>query len=334
MATEGNRRASMFSEFSKAKQMEWKRKILVFSFFLSISVVIWLLNALSKNYTTEIKYPISYSKFPDHKVLVSDVPDHLGLKVNAHGYALLSYKLTNRPIPINFQLSSFAMNHMAGDSSKFFLLTRYAREDVARQLPGELQLLEISPDSLIFQFATEVSRKVAVKPLLSYELNKDFTIMNGIRISPDSILIYGPDIFLDTLQFIRTKQKSLGLLEKSYTGILDLDTHPHLKYENSQVECTMELEKLTEIQVLVPVQISGLPDSLRLQTFPHLVKVTGKIGLSKYTRIVPESFWIEVMYEEVLENKKSLQVHLRTKPNDLSGVDFYPRTVEYLLSVK
>jgi hypothetical protein len=138
--------------------------MLVFSFFLSIAILIWLLNALNKDYRTEIKYPITYSRLPENKLLVSDVPDHLDLKVNAHGYALLSYKLSKRPIPINFPISSFTMNRSMGDSSKFYLLTRYAREQVARQLPGELQLLEISPDSLIFQFASRVSRVMPVVP--------------------------------------------------------------------------------------------------------------------------------------------------------------------------
>ena len=334
MATEDPRKANRLSDFSKAKQLEWKRKMLVFSFFLAISVIIWLLNALSKSYTTEIKYPITYSKFPENKLLVSDIPEYLNLKVNAHGYAILSYKLSNRPIPLSFPVSSFTMNSYNGDSSRFYLLTRYARERVARQLPSELQLLEISPDSLIFQFANEVRRKFPVYPDIQFSPAANFTLKNGVRIQPDSVEVTGPDIYLDTLQKVPTRPLKLGVLEKSYSNMLSLKSMPRMKYSVERVECTIDLEKLTEVQVMVPVQINGLPDSLRMQTFPQAIRVTGRIGLSKYERIVPEAFYAEINYNEVKENNSRLEVYLKTKPAELSGVSYYPQTVEYILSVK
>jgi len=334
MATEDQRKTSGLSEFTKANQLEWKKKMLVFSFFLAFAIIIWLLNALNKNYTTEISYPIAYTKFPPHKILVSDVPDHLRLKVNGHGYALLSYKLTNRPIPINFQVSSYTMNNMPGDSAGFYLLTRYARERVSRQLSGDLQLLEISPDSLIFRFASEERKMVPVRPLIDFQTGRGFTLRNGIQIDPDSIRVKGPDIYLDTMKYVYTKEVNLGQLEKSYTGTLQVQRLPHFSYSTEKLDCTIELEKLTEVQVSVPLQIAGLPDSLRMQTFPQEVRVTGRIGLSNYERIVPEAFWIEVDYNDIQSGRTRLPVKVKTKPEDLSGVTVYPQSVEYLLSVK
>ncbi|MFC2090699.1 hypothetical protein ACFLT1_07955 [Bacteroidota bacterium] len=321
-------------EFSKNRQLEWKRKILVFSFFLAISIGIWLLNALSKNYTTEIKYPISYSRLPEKKLLVSDVPEYFSLKVNAHGYALLSYKLSRRPVPINFAVGSYAMNRISGDSTKLFLLTRYAREQVARQLPSELQLLEISPDSLIFQFADEVDRYLPVIPKLNYEIGKDFTLIKDLQVSPESIQITGPNIFLDTMRALSTEFKNLGLLEKSYSGRLKVTNYEKLKSQENEVEVQIELEKLTEVQVTVPIQISGLPDSLRMQVFPQKISIRGNVGLSKYDRIVPEAFFVEVDYQDVLDNKTRLPITLLRQPDVLLNSTFSPKTVEFLLSVK
>lgn len=334
MAKDDPGKISRLSGFTKAKQLEWKRKMLVFSFFLTIAIVIWLLNALSKNYTTEIKYPITYSKFPPEKILVSDVPDHLGLTVNAHGYALLSYKLSNRPIPLSFPISNFAMNKMPEDTTKFYILTRYTRERVERQLSGELQLLEISPDTLVFQFANEVSKWMPIEPLINYELGKGFTVIDGIEISPDSIMVSGPDIYLDTLKTIRTERRSLGKLEKNFNGTLKLTSYSGLNYQKGQINCAIRIEKLTEVQISVPIQINGLPDSLRMQTFPQQVTVTGMIGLSRYERIVPEAFRIEIDYNDVHENISRLEVVMKTKPDELTAAEYYPKSVEYLLSVK
>ncbi len=321
-------------ELFEGNKLEWKRKILVFSFFFVLSFIIWFLNALSKNYTTDIKYPIKYTNFPQNKVLVSKLPDHLGLKINAHGYALLRYKILNRPVPIYFRVGSFAMNRFSNDSSKLYLLTRYAREQVARQLPSELQLVDISPDSLIFQFANQVEKLVPVKPVLDYQVAKEFTIIGTIRLDPDSVLVSGPDLYMDTLQDIPTESRSLGLLQKSYSGQLELKRYKDFTYHAEKVKCDIELEKLTEIQLQVPIQVSGLPDSIRMQTFPQTVRVSGSVGLSNYDRVVPESFWAEVNYQEVKEKKQRLQVKLVKYPGYLKNVDIYPKSVEYLLSVR
>ncbi|MCF8226652.1 MAG: hypothetical protein K9J30_12310 [Bacteroidales bacterium] len=319
---------------SAGRNLVWKRKLLVFSFFLAISIVIWLLNALSKNYSTEIKYPITYSRFPARKILVNELPNHLNLTVNAHGYALLSYKLINRPVPINFAVSSYTMNMLNRDTTRFYLLTNYAREEVGRQLPSELQLMEIAPDSLIFQFANLTKKTVKVEPDLDYSIKKDFIIKRSVQIKPESVLVSGPDIFLDTLTAIGTKKLNLGELEKNYAGVLKLIDYPKLKYTTSDIECEIEIEKLTEIQLQVPVHIANLPDSIRMQTFPHFIRVSGKIGLSNYERIVPEAFWIEVDYNEVLEKKSRLQVEIKSAPEELISISYYPQSVEYLLSVK
>ncbi len=334
MAKDDPGKISRLSELTKAKRLEWKRKMLVFSFFLASAIVIWLLNALSKDYTTEIKYPITYSKFPPEKILVSDVPDHLGLKVNAHGYALLSNKLSSRPIPLSFPISNFTMNKMPGDTTKFYILTRYARERIERQLSGELELLEISPDTLVFQFANEVSKWIPIEPQINFELVKGFTVINGVEVSPESIMVSGPDIYLDTLKVIRTEPRSLGELEKNFNGTLKPASYPRLTYAKSQVNCAIRIEKLTEVQVSVPIQINELPDSLRMQTFPQNVTVTGMIGLSRYERIVPEAFRIEVDYNDVVENRSRLEVVMKTKPDELIAAEYYPKSVEYLLSVK
>jgi hypothetical protein len=306
----------------------------VFSFFLALSLLMWLLNALNKNYTTEIKYPISYSKFPQGKVLVNDLPKSLILKVNAHGYALLSYKIINRPVPISFSVNAYTMNRYPGDASSFYLLTNYAREQVSRQLSSELQLVDITPDTLKFKFAELVEKRVPVFLDLAYDISKQFTYADEISISPDTILVSGPNTVVDTMQNIYTQHVNLGILEKSYSGALSLKHYPGVKMEAQRVNCVINIEKLTEIQLQVPIRVTNLPDSLRMQTFPQHIRVSGRVGLSNYDRIVPEAFLAEIDYSKVdLENSK-LQVNLKTVPDGLESVDFYPQNVEYLLSVK
>lgn len=305
----------------------------MFSVFLLISATIWLLNALSKNYTSDIEYPLVYTDFPEDKVFVGELPGHLDLQINSHGYALLRYKLFKKPVPISFHVSAFNLSRGL-DSSSAYILTRYLKDQISRQLPSELQLLEIKPDTLHFRFADRVTRKLKIKPDFNYSIVKQFTIKDGIRLTPDSVEVTGPDLILDTLDFILTERLDLGELTKNYEDRVRLSRKAELTYDVSRVECIIELERFTELQISVPLEVLNLPDSILLQTFPSSIKLNCKVGLSKYDRIENYPFRAVVDYEKIEERVPTLNVSIQNLPDYLLAYEYYPKTVEYLKSKK
>lgn len=307
---------------------------MLFSIFLMISVFIWLLNALGRNYTSEIEYPLVYTDIPEDRVFVGDPPENLDLRINALGYALLRYKVLKKPVPISFKVSSYTMNRRGQDTSRAYILTRYLKDQISGQLPPELQLLEIKPDTLHFQFARRVSRKVPVRPDLIFELEKQFTTRDGIQLEPDSVIVSGPDAIIDTLVSISTEKVDLELLSRNYSDKVRLKKIPGLEFSSSRVDCSIELEKYTEVQLSIPIEVLGLPDTLSMQTFPSRIKFTCNVGLSKYDWVNNNLFRAVVDYASVDEHEKELDVSIENMPTFLLNYDYYPKTIEFLISRK
>lgn len=314
------------------QKLQFRKKILLFSVFLLISMFIWLLNALSKNYTSVIDYPLVYTDFPEDRVFVGDLPEHLDLRINAHGYALLRYKIFKKPVPISFKVSAFTLNRPGQDSTRAYILTRYLKDQVSRQLPPELQLLEIKPDTLHFQFARKVTRVLAVRPDFAFEVDNQFTTRDGIVVVPDSVMVTGPDVILDTLAFVSTEQTDLGLVTKSYDDKVKLQKLDDLQYSHTRVSCSIELEKYTEVQLTIPVEVLNLPDSLSIQTFPSRVKLTCNVGLSKYERMDRNVFRAVVDFSNMDENTRELDVSIQNIPVYLLSYEYSPKSVEFLIS--
>ncbi len=298
-----------------------------------ISATIWLLNALSKNYTSVLEYPLVYTDFPEDKVFVGELPGHLDLQINAHGYALLRYRMFRKPVPISFDVSNYNLNP-GQDSSRAYILTRYLRDHISRQLPTELQLLDIKPDTLYFQFAGKVTRLVKIQPDFEYTIVNQFTIKDKILLTPDSVKVTGPDLILDTLAFISTERLVLGELTKNFTDKVRLSQKPELTYNISRVNCSIELERFTELQVTVPIEVLNLPDSILLQTFPSSINLSCKVGLSKYDRTENYPFRAVVDYEMIEERVQAISVSIQNLPEYLLGYEYYPKTVEFLKSRK
>lgn len=315
----------------EGQKLQFRKRILLFSVFFLISAFIWLLNALSENYTSVIEYPLVYTDFPEDKVFVGEMPGHLDMQINAHGYALLRYKMFRKPVPISFKVSAFNLNR-GQDSSSAYILTRYLKDQISRQLPAELQLLEINPDTLHFQFALKVTRMVKIKPDFEYAIDRQFTIKDEIKLTPDSVEVTGPDLILDTLAFVYTERYDLGALTRNYSDKVRLKSMTDLEYDVSKVNCSIELERFTELQITVSIEVLNLPDSILLQTFPSTIKLNCRVGLSKYDRIDRYPFRAVVDYDIIDERITTLNVTIQNLPDYLLGYEYYPKTVEFLKS--
>ncbi len=100
------------------------------------------------------------------------------------------------------------------------------------------------------------------------------------------------------------------------------------------MDCAIELEKYTEVQLNIPIEVLSLPDTLLMQTFPSRIKFTCNVGLSKYDWVNNNLFRAVVDYSTVDEQKKELVVSIQNIPSFLINYDYYPKTVEFLISRK
>ncbi len=322
-----------FSNFSTKEKVAFRKKAVIFSFFLLLSVIFWFMNALSKNYTTTIEYPVRYRNFPADKILVGELPEHLSLEVNAHGYTLLRYRISSRHIPLVFNVRSFTMNRMSrADSGIYYIETRFARNYISKQLSSEFSIISIKPDTLVFRFASLVTRKIPVQPVISYKLDKQLILKRDPYLVPDSVMVSGPDYLVDSLTRISTRPLDAGLISQSVTKTAELSRYDHLTFGKEKVKVHFDVEKFTEKTLEVPIAVRNLPDSLSMKTFPHNVRVTCQVGLSNFEKLQPSMFTVTVNYEEaVLSQKKKLDVVMDKQPDFVRYVRFTPRTVEYLI---
>lgn len=71
--------------FGASHELHIKRNVVTYGICVIIATVLWFLNALNKEYTTEITYPIKYTELPKGKLLVSEPPKEMTLAIKAHG---------------------------------------------------------------------------------------------------------------------------------------------------------------------------------------------------------------------------------------------------------
>jgi len=311
----------------------FKKKALIFGFFLVLSTALWFMNALGDYYTTEIRFPVRYKNFPNQKLQIGNPPENLTIRVRARGSIILRNRIGARYTPISFNVNSFTMNRLAGrDSAAYFLQTIYTREYIANQLSSEFEIISISPDTLFFRFASMKSKRVPVRAGFTYKLDRQLILKSPPALSPDSVMVSGPDYIVDTLRFIGTENTDLGIISRNTENTVGLDTLKYINTKTREINVMFDVEKFTEKTVQVPITAVNIPSNLKLQTFPHNIQVTCQVGLSNYDKLQANYFRAQVNYNEIIQTKPArIKVDLVNSPPFVQAVDFNPRTVEYLI---
>ncbi len=317
---------------SERKKITLNRKVLVFSFFLLLSVLFWFLTALNKEYVTSISYPVRYMRFPEDKVLVNDVPDRLVLTVNANGFTLLSFQLRSRLSPIIFNVSSFSPNTFRNDPSSIFILSAEARDEITRQLSNDIEIQDIHPDSLIFRFAPREEKLVPVHPRVNLNFEKQYMQAGPLILEPDSITISGPRVIVDSIESVETEECSRTRLTESFSDELKIRPINKIDFNPVEVWIQIPVEKFTEATLTLPIEVINKPDSLIIRTFPGEVKLSCQVGLSAYENLNEHLFRAVVDYSDagtLLGSK--LQVNLVRVPEYVQALNYTPKSVEYIV---
>ncbi len=307
-------------------------KLLVFTFFLFVSVVFWLINSLSDKYTTEIVYPVRFINNYQRKVLITKLPERLSIRAEAFGYSLLKAKLNAGLKPIIIDFNRCKLKQSSSDTNSYYLITNSALEDIRKQVNSELTIKDVNPDSVFFQFTKRSSRKLPVNLNLMLDYKKPFMRSGEIDISPDSIMVSGPYNQLDSIRFIETIFRKISRIERTQKFTIELKPLEHVSFEHKNVDVTIPVEQFTEFETKIPINVLNKPADIEVKLFPNNVAVTCLVALSDYKRIEKDDFNAVVDYQSIAGNLSNrLNVSIIKLPDYIKRYKFSPKNVEYII---
>ena len=311
------------------------KKTMIFFFFLCLSTILWLLNALTKTYTIKILHPIVYQKFPKNTILINKPPSLLKMELTSIGFKLINYKWNDNLSPILFPVSSFSLKKYKKSENKSFLVKNDYLEKIKTYFNNDVKLEAIFLDTLFFDFEPIIHKKIAIKPAVKLNFKRQYILKEDVFTLPDSIIASAPVSFLDTLEYIYTKNKTFDNLARSIHTSIDLEKINGIAFSQESVKLNVVVEEFTEKTLNIPIKIINVPDDRKIKIFPNKVKITYLVGLSNFSAIKKEHFKLIVDYNSIFGKKnilrRKIKVQISQIPDDLHSLKFYPKNVEYII---
>ncbi len=287
---------------------------------------------MSKEYYSNIEYPLVYTNIPGDKLLTNSPDSTLILRVKSKGFRLFSIKYLKKHRAIGINLSRTNLRKSRYENTTY-VLTSSLKKDIEKKLYLTDKLISISPDTLHFNIEEIVNNKIPVRPDISITYKKQYLLYDSIKLNPDSIIVRGSQETIDTIKFIKTaKIELLNLSEnKSFAlKIIKPITSPNIKYSTDTINVFIPVEKFTEATIEIPVGILN-NDSINIITFPEKVQLTYLVALKDYKRIYPEMFSAGINYNENIKNNKNLKLKVSKQPDFVKITKIKPEKVEYII---
>lgn len=324
-----NKNLTDISDYVKVVKLRNNKRIVVFLICLIIATALWFLNALGKDYTAQVSYPVKYINPPENQFLADNTPVKLDLTITGQGFTLLRLKMLSFS-PIILDIAGITKN-IDSNSGTYKVLSKNLINDISEQFSDEIKISEISPELIDIVLDSLVTKTVPVELDLNVEFVPQFNLKNPISTKPDKVEITGPTLILEKINTLKTKVNIINKLEAGITQEIDLIHPEKTTISPEKVTLTIDVEKYTEKELKVPVEIKNKPDKIKMKIFPSEIKVLFTVGLSRFESIKPSDFGVSVDYNSIINDINSLNISVYKKPDFIQALRFNPEKVEFLI---
>lgn len=298
---------SLFS-LLKVDRKSWK------AIFLSMfaATIFWFFNALNKQYTTNIDFPLVFEFDEKYYVPVEPLPRSIPLNVSGLGWDLL-----RRSTGFNIPPLVIPLEHPAD-----------VRKIVGSSLPlllsDQLQALQINyvvVDTLNIHFEQKISRWLTLSAdSLVSSIDHEYGIVGEAEIVPDSILLEGPIKTISNLTEPFPFSLSMRNINRPMDQLVEvpLPNNGLVIKIPDHVRVRMNVERFVEVSDSVQLSLTNTPSAahIRLARQEVLIRLRMRESLAK--AFPWDSIHARADLKDLPRGKSSLQPELINLPEEVT----------------
>lgn len=305
-----------------------KKNFKTYSFFLVFTAFIWFALQFSKNYSKEIDFKIEYTKIDSGKFVLPESDNEVTLTLEGNGFQLLKFYIFNKTLKLDVRKASMKT------AQKSFYVGQKMYATIKESLGYHGKIAFSSKDTITVKFSEIITKNIPVIIKSDIKYTIGHTSLKGATTTAKVIPVKGPKFILDSLKFIETEKLSLNNLQESYQGEIGLEIKKlpqQLELNKKSIPVFVKVDKLTEEEFVIPIQIKNVPKGQRVQLFPKEVTVVFGVVLDNYSKLKASDFTIVADLKEISPQSNTLLLRLEKKPELVYNVRMLEKEVQFIV---
>ena len=278
------------------------------------ATIFWFFNALNKDYTTSINYPVEFLYDHDLFIATKPVPEEIQINVNGGGWNLIrrSGFFNTRPIIINLD-NPDQQKQISGNS---------LRATLSDQLT-EFRLNFVVTDTVYLSITNRIKKKFLIKVDSSEILMRDdYRIISNISIAVDSLEIDGPD------EYVNAMPDSIVIIPLDDDIDDDFNEEISIPLQNplliatpSEINVTFLVARFVRISRDFVIQTENFPPDSTLLLENPIVTLSFIIQSGMEDQILDEDFSIVADLQRMVIVDSTIQPLIKKYPSYISNIE-------------
>ena len=311
-----------FKSFSKNKKLN------TYVFFFFLSFAFWFFHMLSRVHETTFSIPLTYVNYPVDLMGVIEPSDAVYVRVKASGVNIISFHLFNyKSLVLNYDVSN---SQPIPNGRNLFWIMNSKRKDLSDILGSSIEIMNVTPERVVVPFVNKIKKEVPV--VLDSEINfkQQFWLANEIRLNPSSVILYGNQELLDSINSVKTNFLKLDGIDKDLFYEMPLILPNGLGCNVDFVLVELNVEPFIEEVITEDVEVRNLPNLYNIKLFPRNVSVSLRLPKDKYQLLETDFLQLYIDASNV-EGKRTIPVQYDNLPATVKVERVYPNHLEFLL---
>jgi hypothetical protein len=317
----------------------WKRfpkagakDITAFALAFLLASGIWLIHGLSQKYVKLVNVPVeAVSNLPGHAA-VSSNSSVVSARCRTTGFDLIRLRKASekKPVSLNIRVEDL---HPVKDEA-FYITSTELNRYVADIFGDAAEVESFISDTLVFRFPQENHKTVPVYPVYTISFKPQYTAVSPMKVTPDSVIIYGEPFHLDQIDRVYTRSFSLENLRSSAHGEAKLSKVNGVRMSEENVEYSIDVSRYVELKTEIEVNGRHVPAGKSLIIYPPVATVTFMCYFPVTSNPVDE-VRLYVDYEDFLHSMDGKCIpHTSKLPQSVFDCKIEPQIFECVESVK
>jgi hypothetical protein len=293
-------------------------KIIALCFFGA--TIFWFFNALNKEYSARIKYPVEFVYDQKETVVVDPLPQDVRLEVRGGGWNLLRKTFWFNVNPVYITLSE--------PTEIKFLTSRNLKPVFIDQI-SEIRIEEVLVDTLHFNIERRITRSLPISvDSASIKLAPNHQIVSPIHVLNDSITVTGPSSQVNALGNSIMISLHNEIINSDYSEEINVSAYLPSKVtaEPSMVSINFNVQQFFRVSKEIIVQPLNFPNDVILKD--SVITASVYLSQNDLERLNTSHFSVVADYRRLNRRDSTIDLRLMSYPDFVSDILLDTETVK------
>ena len=298
------------------------KKLNIFIASIVFSIILWASISLSDSYYTNIEVKLTLTNFIDGYTTGSNIPEKIKLRVRGQGWRLVSINVGPET---EFRVS---VSRDSGQQN----ISLYNYLEANRWLLSDVDIINLSPDSLNFFVERTIIKKLPVVSGLNLDFKPGYDIASDIILQPESVIVQGPLSYLRSKNEIRTENKSLGILDSKINTEVALEKLTGFEYSTNVIDVTLDIQRIVDKQFEnIQVDVIDIPSGREVVLLPNKININLRGGIVILGKLKQDQFRAYVKYKTLVDDTTGSVIPEIILPKNISLQFTKPDRLRYVI---